>query len=607
MRKRRRSALNQLLLIVCLCGFGLAGAVNAQVLFQDDFESGMSSEWVSKMPNQWVDNGWLHNQDRDGWPRDAMAVVHDSDSNWTDYTLSLTVDPIENSSSWTHANVLFRTDNYVRSSGPSSGRAYQLDIKGWENRVVLYRSNNDTHNHQLLAELYPFSVPAGPMDVIVSVEGGHIQVWFDGLLVVDVVDPNPLLFGGVGVHNIWESEARYDNIIVESFVTNDPPTADAGPDQSTHPGALVTLDGGGSSDPNGNYPLTYSWQMVAMPLYSQAQLSGATTVDPTFTPDLLGDYRIELIVTDSLGMESSPDEVLVSTYNIPPVACAGDDMAIIQIGTIVQLDGSQSYDDDGDDITYLWTITQKPVGSIAELSDSTAVDPTFVADVHGDYIVSLVVTDCFGAHSDPDSVSVSFDNVRPVACAGSSQAVYLWETVYLDGSGSYDANGDLLTYNWNFITTPEGSQALLSDPNAVDPTFFADEPGEYIVSLVVNDGFEDSDPDNVTILVIADASLVTRELKCAIDVINSLDAADFKNKNMRKTLVNKINVVLKMVGSEQYFEADTKLTHDILKKTDGCALIGEPDKNDWIITCSGQNKLYPIIINAITLLEYLLE
>ncbi len=47
------------------------------VLFEDTFDSGtMSPEWVSKAATQWVENGWLHTKDTDGWPRDSMAVVH---------------------------------------------------------------------------------------------------------------------------------------------------------------------------------------------------------------------------------------------------------------------------------------------------------------------------------------------------------------------------------------------------------------------------------------------------------------------------------------------------------------------------------------------------
>ena len=54
-------------------------------------------------------------------------------------------------------------------------------------------------------------------------------------------------------------------------------------------------------------------------------LDDTTAVKPSFTPDLTGDYLLRLVVTDSRGAKSDPDEVLVSTYNTAPVADAGED------------------------------------------------------------------------------------------------------------------------------------------------------------------------------------------------------------------------------------------------------------------------------------------
>ncbi len=46
-------------------------------------------------------------------------------------------------------------------------------------------------------------------------------------------------------------------------------------------------------------------------------------------------------------------------------------------------------------------------------------------------------------------------------------------------------------------------------------------------------------------------------------------------------------------------EALDKLENNILRKTNGCAETGEPDKNDWIITCEEQGELYPLVIETI--------
>ncbi|GAF79674.1 unnamed protein product, partial [marine sediment metagenome] len=343
----------------------------------------------------------------------------------------------------------------------------------------------------------------------------------------------------VYVKDEWEQPA-VDTLLIEVLPAgNNPPVADAGGDQTVHPGTVVTLDASGSSDPDQDYPLTYLWQMTSMPTGSTAGLSDPALLDPTFTADMPGDYIIELVVTDSRGLASVPDDVWVSTFNTAPVADAGADQAIIAIGTTVQL-GGDSYDLDGDPLDYLWTIMAQPLGSLAALDDDDSATPAFVADVHGDYVIELMVADPW-IWSEPDTVTVSLDNVKPVAEAGGNQAVYQGDTVYLDGSGSDDANGDELTYNWSFVSVPGGSGAVLADADTVGPSFVADEAGTYVVSLVVNDGQIDSDADNVTITATATQDLITDTLGETVDVINQLDPDVLRNANLAGALTNKIN------------------------------------------------------------------
>ncbi|MDY6934409.1 MAG: S8 family serine peptidase [Spirochaetota bacterium] len=186
------------------------------------------------------------------------------------------------------------------------------------------------------------------------------------------------------------------------------PIAIAGPDVTHHVGRLVTLDGSGSYDPDMNYPLDYAWATISKPEGSIAALTNANTVNPIFTLDLEGDYTIQLVVTDCYGLVSIPDEVLVSTYNSIPVANAGADQTLTEIGSIVELDGTDSYDDDGDEITYSWAFITKPSGSSATLSDPNSATPTFEYDNYGDFIVELSVSDEW-SHSEPDSVIISID------------------------------------------------------------------------------------------------------------------------------------------------------------------------------------------------------
>ena len=90
-------------------------------------------------------------------------------------------------------------------------------------------------------------------------------------------------------------------------------------------------------------------------------------------------------------------------------------------------------------------------------------------------------------------------NARPVADAGPDQTPLVGATVQLTGAGSTDADGQVLTYAWTFQSRPAGSNATLSDPTNVAPTFVVDRAGSYVVRLVVNDTAASSLPSTVTI------------------------------------------------------------------------------------------------------------
>ncbi len=99
--------------------------------------------------------------------------------------------------------------------------------------------------------------------------------------------------------------------------------------------------------------------------------------------------------------------------------------------------------------------------------------------------------------------SSSSSNHKPVANAGNDQTANIGELIQLDGSASTDEDTkDILTYSWQFVSVPEGSEAELREPTTVSPSFYTDLAGEYVVELVVNDGKTASDPDTVTITVV---------------------------------------------------------------------------------------------------------
>ncbi|MGO2371177.1 MAG: PKD domain-containing protein, partial [Pseudoalteromonas prydzensis] len=196
--------------------------------------------------------------------------------------------------------------------------------------------------------------------------------------------------------------------------------------------------------------------------------------------------------------------VIAETANSAPVANAGSAQNV-QTSTLVSLDGTGSSDADGDTLTYQWSFTNIPATSSATLNDATLASPSFTADVDGEYVAQLIVNDG-QVNSDAVTVRVIAEtaNSAPVANAGSAQNVQTSTLVSLDGTGSSDADGDTLTYQWSFTNIPATSSATLNDATLASPSFTADVDGEYVAQLIVNDGQVNSDA--VTVRVIAETA-----------------------------------------------------------------------------------------------------
>jgi serine protease AprX len=186
---------------------------------------------------------------------------------------------------------------------------------------------------------------------------------------------------------------------------NQPPVADAGPDQTVidtedNGSESVTLDGSGSTDPDGD-PLTYSWSEEGSPI--------ATGTNPTIE-FVVGTHTITLTVSDG---EATVDDTVVITVeappaaNQPPVADAGGNRTVADTdnapGETVTLDGSASYDPDGTIDFWSWSESSTSLGT-GETLDVPLSD--------GAHTITLTVTDDEGA-TDTDTVIITVEAPAP--------------------------------------------------------------------------------------------------------------------------------------------------------------------------------------------------
>jgi len=303
--------------------------------------------------------------------------------------------------------------------------------------------------------------------------------------------------------------------------------ADLGEAASVDVGVPVILDGSGSYLGAGAeaFVLTYHWSLASAPLQSTLGDADLEAVgdDPSrvqFSPDHSGIYAITLQVDDSNDDSDLAHAVIeVGGGNLCPTADAGPDLTG-QVGVPVTLDGSASVDADaapGDDddsaleqaeLEYSWHLTLVPTGSTLDDSHiyyQGTVNPILIADVPGTYIMQLRVDDgsCTSA---PDYLTIQVDsgNLTPVANAGESIVLSPCapSEVILDGSASYDPEGQPLNFQWEFTSVPTSSavsDALMVGRYTANPRFNWDVPGIYTLRVTADDGENTSPPDYVAI------------------------------------------------------------------------------------------------------------
>ncbi|SDL94936.1 PKD repeat-containing protein [Geoalkalibacter ferrihydriticus] len=289
----------------------------------------------------------------------------------------------------------------------------------------------------------------------------------------------------------------------EPLLESQKPTAAIAPIPATVPAnQLLALNGSGS-DPGGA-TLSYFWSL-ARPDHSNASLSSTSAENPTLVPDVTGDYTVSLFVSNGTQNSETVSRTFEAVSDQRPVANAGPDQAVA-FGQTVQLNGSDSFDPAGADLTYQWILALNPGN--ATLNSPDTATPTFTPAQDGVvYVASLIVSNG-DQDSLPDTVDIVVGNVPPQANIDTGNTtVALGHEVVLDGRSSTDPNGNDLVFTWSLVP-PEGSQAELTPftseigaTNVVQApvvSFIPDLPGAYEITLEVSDG-ELTDTAKITI------------------------------------------------------------------------------------------------------------
>ena len=199
---------------------------------------------------------------------------------------------------------------------------------------------------------------------------------------------------------------------------------------------------------------------------------------------------------------------------IPPVADAGSDL-IVNEGSSISLNASESIDPDGIILSYIWNQNAHPLITLGDAetkiwtitAPSVSSDTTFtfkltVSDNNG--LTATDSTNLLVRDVSTSSPSLSSSNNAPIANAGPDLEVNENNSISLSGSASSDPDiGDSLNYSWK----QTGGNPVLDISAGVDkeiltftsPTVSVDTM--FTFELIVTDKYGITDTDIMNVLV----------------------------------------------------------------------------------------------------------
>jgi PKD repeat protein/KaiC/GvpD/RAD55 family RecA-like ATPase len=223
----------------------------------------------------------------------------------------------------------------------------------------------------------------------------------------------------------------------------------------------VTFNASASFDPDGQVT-SYFWE------FGDGENATGKTATHAYADN--GNYKVKLTVTDNEGMKTTALDV-ITVLNRSPVAQFTESAETVLTRTIIYFNASRSYDIDGTVMSYFW--------DFGDLTNSTGITADHAYEDDGNYIVTLTVTDNDGAKTSVNATK-TVQNRPPIALfTESAEIVDTHEVIYLNASLSYDLDGSIVSYFWDF---GDGINATGKTTNH----FFTDN-GTYILTLTVTD------------------------------------------------------------------------------------------------------------------------
>src|SRR5437867_2550964 len=208
-------------------------------------------------------------------------------------------------------------------------------------------------------------------------------------------------------------------------------------------GTAVSFDASSSTDPDGTI-VSYAWE------FGDATTGTGVTTSHTYTA--IGRYRANLTVTDNESYTATASlDVVVRAPPSPPVASFTANPNPTNPGVAVNFNASASSDPDGTIVSYSW--------EFGDTSTGTGVTASHAYATAGTYHVNLTVTDdqSLTANASRDIVVQPAPQPPIASFTANPNPTNPGVPVSFDASASYDPDGTIVSYSWQFGDAASGS------------------------------------------------------------------------------------------------------------------------------------------------------
>jgi PKD repeat protein len=231
--------------------------------------------------------------------------------------------------------------------------------------------------------------------------------------------------------------------------------------ETVYTSETINFNASASYDSDGSI-VSYYWD------FGDASNATGVVVDHAYAED--GNYTVILTVTDD---DDATDTVSATktVLNRPPVASFTESAETVHTGDTITFNATDSYDPDGSIVSYFW--------DFGDGANATGVIAAHSYADNGTYTVTLAVTDDDGAIASANAVKTILNRTPIASFTESTETVYVGEVIYFNASQSYDPDGYIIGYFWDFGDCVNATGITAEHSYA--------ENGTYMVTLTVTD------------------------------------------------------------------------------------------------------------------------